>query len=51
MTSCSSSVVVAFFALMVGLVAVCDRIIGRDEDSDLARPRRRAGARPRRPAA
>lgn len=30
------AIVVAFFALMVGLVALCDRIIGRDEDSDLA---------------
>jgi|GEM_PF-2667474 hypothetical protein len=29
-------VVAAFFALMVGLVMLCDRIIGRDEDSDLA---------------
>jgi hypothetical protein len=30
------AIVVAFFALMAGLVALCDRIIGRDEDSDLA---------------
>ncbi len=30
------SVVVAFFALMVGLVALCDRVIGPESASDLA---------------
>lgn len=28
-------VVVAFFVLMVGLVGLCDRVIGSDDESDL----------------